>query len=128
METGSIGQSNETLKQEIETTSPAITSLETTSPAITSPVIEDDYIYEDEDNDDDLDENPYNITWKNNKAIIKSTFINKGISENLVNYGKNIILFYKKKIDVVNKLMKSKQSDNKKNFVGDITIQDEQIK
>ena len=69
-----------------------------------------------------------NIQWKINKAKIKALYTTRGISENLKNYGNNLILFYEKKISVVKELIERKSSDSKKNFVGDITIQDEQRK
>jgi len=89
----------------------------------TPEVIEE--IFKDEDYDD-LENTPYNSDWLNNKKVIDSTYRNTGISTGLSNYGKNLILFYEKKIKVVNELMKRKKSDNKKNFIGDITIQEDQ--
>ena len=80
------------------------------------------------DNDDDLEDTPYNITWKENKAKIKALYSVPGITQNLVNYGNNLILFYEKKISAVKELIERKSSDGKKNFVGDTTIQDEQRK
>jgi ankyrin repeat protein len=80
------------------------------------------------DNDDDLEDTPDNVTWKENKAKIKALYSVKGITQNLVNYGNNLILFYEKKISAVKELIERKSSDSKKNFVGDVTIQDEQKK
>ena len=79
-----------------------------------------------EDDNDDLENTPSNDDWSNNKRIIDSTYRTTGISSGLSNYGKNLILFYEKKIKSVNELMKRKKSDNKKNFIGDITIQEDQ--
>ena len=88
----------------------------------------DDNSYYYTDDDDDLDDSRYNQIWKANKSyIIANTFGKKGITKGLINYGKNLILFYDKKINAVNNLLKSKQSDNKKTFIADVTIQDEQI-
>jgi ankyrin repeat protein len=91
---------------------------------------DDNAVYDDSkiDNDDDLENTDYNITWKNNKAKIKELYTVKGITQNLVNYGNNLILFYEKKISAVKELIERKSSDGKKNFVGDATIQDEQRK
>ena len=80
------------------------------------------------DNDDDLEDTEYNIEWKKNKAIIKQVYYDPNITDKLVNYGNNLILYYEKKIDEVTKLIEGKSSDLKKNFVGDVTIQDEQKK
>ena len=80
------------------------------------------------DNDDDLENTEYNITWKKNKIQIKALYSTKGITQELLNYGNNLILFYEKKIDAVKELIERKSSDSKKNFVGDTTIQDEQRK
>jgi hypothetical protein len=80
------------------------------------------------DNDDDLEDTDDNRTWKQNKAKIKALYNVKGFSQNLVNYSNNLILFYEKKISTVKELIERKSSDDKKNFVGDITIQDEQKK
>ena len=79
-----------------------------------------------EDDYDDLENTSSNNDWLNNKKIIDSTYRTTGISTGLSNYGKNLILFYEKKIKSVNELMKRKKSDNKKNFIGDITIQEDQ--
>jgi hypothetical protein len=91
---------------------------------------EDDAIYDDShiDNDDDLEDTYDNKTWKINKAKIKALYTVKGITQNLVNYGNNLILFYEKKISAVKELIERKSSDSRKNFVGDATIQDEQRK
>jgi hypothetical protein len=91
---------------------------------------EDDAIYDDShiDNDDDLEDTYDNKTWKINKAKIKALYTVKGITQNLVNYGNNLILFYEKKISAVKELIERKSSDSTKNFVGDATIQDEQRK
>ena len=92
---------------------------------------DDDYAeYNDSkiDNDDDLEDTTDNVTWKQNKAKIKALYTVKGITQNLVNYGNNLILFYEKKISAVKELIERKSSDSKKNFVGDATIQDEQKK
>jgi len=80
------------------------------------------------DNDDDLEDTDDNKTWKENKAKIKALYTIQGITQNLVNYGNNLILFYEKKISAVKELIERKSSDGKKNFVGDATIQDEQRK
>ena len=85
----------------------------------------DNYTYQ--ESDDELDDTQYNEEWKNNKTEILRICTDKDIPIELSNYGNNVILFYKKKIEAVNKLMKLKQSDNKKNFIGDVTIQDEQL-
>ena len=82
-------------------------------------------IFKDEDNDD-LDDTSFNNDWLINKSIIDYTYRTQGISQGLVNYGKNLILFYEKKIKTVRGLMTRKQSDNKKNFIGDVTIQEDQ--
>ena len=89
-----------------------------------------DAIYDDShiDNDDDLEDTADNKTWKINKAKIKALYTIKGIHQNLVNYGNNLILFYEKKISAVKELIERKSSDSTKNFVGDATIQDEQRK
>ena len=90
---------------------------------------EDNAKYDDsKDNDDDLEDTPDNIVWKENKRLIRQIYIDKSITNLLVNYGKNLILFYEKKISDVNELIVRKSSDGKKNFVGDVTIQDEQKK
>ena len=75
-----------------------------------------------------MEDTPDNVTWKQNKAKIKALYTVKGITQNLVNYGNNLILFYEKKISAVKELIERKSSDGKKNFVGDATIQDEQKK
>ena len=79
-----------------------------------------------EDDNYDLENTPSNNEWLNSKRIIDSNYRTTGISTGLSNYGKNLILFYEKKIKSVNELMKRKKSDNKKNFIGDITIQEDQ--
>jgi ankyrin repeat protein len=59
----------------------------------------DDSKYDDSniDNDDDLENTPDNIEWKENKKKIKELYNTKGISQQLVNYSNNLILFYEKK-------------------------------
>ena len=79
------------------------------------------------DNDDDLEDTPYNRVWIKNKNKIKGLYSVKGINQELVNYAKNLILYYNQKIDVVKGLIKRKSTDSKKNFIGDTTIQQEQI-
>ena len=79
-----------------------------------------------EDSDDELDDTPENNKWKINKSYMNKVIYNKDIVQDLVNYANNLVLFYETKIDAIKKLMKSKQSDNKKNFISDLTIQDEQ--
>ena len=93
-------------------------------PADIESVYDDSHI----DNDDDLENTEYNITWKKNKTQIKALYSTKGITQELLNYGNNLILFYEKKIEAVKELIERKSSDSKKNFVGDTTIQDEQRK
>ena len=61
-----------------------------------------------EDDYDDLENTSSNNDWLNNKKIIDSTYRTTGISTGLSNYGKNLILFYEKKIKSVNELMKRK--------------------
>ncbi len=80
-----------------------------------------------EDSDDELDDTPENNKWQINKSYINKVIYHKDVVQDLVNYSNNLVLFYETKIDSINKLMKSKQSDNKKNFISDLTIQDEQI-
>jgi hypothetical protein len=84
-------------------------------------------IFNDGDNIE-LDNTRSNNDWLNNKAIIEYTFRTTGISQQLSNYGNNLILFYEKKIKAVKSLMDRKKSDNKKNFIGDISIQEDQKK
>ena len=79
-----------------------------------------------EDSDDELDDTPENNKWKINKSYMNTVIYNKDIVQDLVNYANNLVLFYETKIDAIKKLMKSKQSDTKKNFISDLTIQDEQ--
>ena len=79
------------------------------------------------DNDDDLEDTTFNRVWIKNKKIIKGLYSVKGINQELVNYAKNLILYYKQKIEVVKSLIKRKSTDSKKNFIGDTTIQQEQI-
>ena len=64
---------------------------------------EDEAVYDDSyiDNDDDLENTPDNIEWKYNKRQIKSLYANKGISQELINYGNNLILFYEKKFQLL---------------------------
>ena len=99
-------------------------------PPIVTKEEDDGAVYDDSyiDNDDDLENTPDNIEWKSNKRQIKLLYTNKGISQELINYGNNLILFYEKKISAVKDLIERKSSDGKKNFVGDVTIQDEQRK
>ena len=87
-----------------------------------------DYEYKD-DNDSDNeynDDNNFNQIWKANRKTIKNIIGVKGTSNNLINYGKNLILFYNNKINAVKKLLESKGMDSAKNFIGDVSIQNEQ--
>lgn len=107
---------------EIQENNPQL--IETKAEEDDGAIYDDSYI----DNDNDLENTPDNIEWKNNKRLIKALYTNKGISQGLINYGNNLILFYEKKISAVKDLIERKSSDGKKNFVGDVTIQDEQKK
>ena len=80
--------------------------------------------------DDSLLENTNdNNEWKNNKNFIKEVIYNLNDNGKFINnYGNNLLLYYKNKIEEVEKLMKGKSNDLTKNFMGDITIQDEQFK
>jgi len=87
-----------------------------------------DYEYYDSDDDKyDLDNIQSNQEWKVNKTIIEQTFSKKGISQNLVFYGKNLILYYNNMIGKIQKLLESKGMDSTKNFIGDVSIQNEQL-
>ena len=101
---------------------------------------DDDYVYHDsddsvhgddgddgDDDDDDSGDSGYNKIWKKNKKFIEHIIGQKGLSKNLIFYGKNLILYYQNKIASIKKLLESKGMDNTKNFVADITIQNEQI-
>jgi TPR repeat protein len=87
-----------------------------------------EYTYHDSDDDnDDLDNTTANNQWKVNKQFIESMFTTEPLTKHLVFYGQNLILFYNTKIAAVKKLLESKGSDNKKNFIGDATIQNDQF-
>jgi ankyrin repeat protein len=82
-----------------------------------------------DDNDILLEQTPDNITWINNKNFIKNVIYNVNDNGSKINnYGNNLLLYYNNKIGEVQKLMEGKSNDLTKNFMGDITIQDEQIK
>ena len=51
-----------------------------------------------------------------------------GDNTRLINYGKNLIAFYKNKIKEVEKIIEKKNSDTVKNIIGDINIQQQQLK
>ena len=79
------------------------------------------------DNNENIDEsNAFNKTWLDNKNKIVEA-ITSNTNNNLKNYGTNLIVFYENKIKSIKKLKESKVSDAKKNFIGDITIQDKQL-
>ena len=75
-----------------------------------------------------MEDTKYNVEWKRNKSQIKALYSTKGITQELINYSNNLILFYEKKITEVKGLIERKSSDGRKNFIGDTTIQDEQKK
>ena len=100
---------------------------------ISTTAIQDKIPYEDyeysKDNDSDNeynDDNNFNQIWKANRKNIKNIIGVKGMTHELINYGKNLILFYNNKINAVKKLLESKGMDSAKNFIGDISIQNEQ--
>ena len=90
----------------------------------------DEYVLHDSDDEDDNDldtsDSYFNEIWRNNKQFILEIIGEKGVSQNLINYGKNLILYYQNKIASIKKLLESKGMDNTKNFVGDVTIQNQQ--
>ena len=77
--------------------------------------------------DEEYDITEYNAEWINNKYLINQNIRTTGLTPQLENYGKNLRLFFEKKIEAVNELTDRKKSDNKKNFVGDLTIQNDQM-
>ena len=80
-----------------------------------------------DDDDDDLDDIPANQTWKVNKKFIEQVISSTEDLIHLKYYGQNLILFYENRIAAVKKLLESKGMDNTKNFIGDVTIQNEQL-
>ena len=62
-------------------------------PLIETKEEDDGAVYDDSniDNDDDLENTPDNIEWKYNKSQIKLLYTSKGISQELINYGNNLI-------------------------------------
>ena len=80
----------------------------------------------DTDNDDDLSVSESNEIWINNKNIIKPLYTTTTSDHLLINYGKNLILFYKIQIEKIKILLDRKGSNDTKHFIGDVTIQTNQ--
>jgi hypothetical protein len=84
-------------------------------------------LFKDDDADDEnIEKSDDNTNWILNKQFIERVFRTKHSNINLMNYCKNLKLYYETKIKQVKAVMNNKQSDVAKNFVGDITIQNEQ--
>ena len=77
-------------------------------------------------NGDELSNTNDNNIWIRNKNFIEQNLAQVNMTQNIIYYGQNLILFYENKINALNELIKRKSVDGKKNFVGDITIQNEQ--